>query len=455
MDRDTQAQQLIDARVSRALPAEVATQETFEHRFSDFFAYLPQHRYLHVPTRDLWPAESVNGHLPWPIGGDLKPIKPASWLDRHRAIGQLVWAPGEPEVIEGRVMDQGGWIRQQDTRVFNLYRPPVIVKGNAHAAMRWRDHLHCLFGDDAVHAEQWLAFKIQNAGVKVNHALVLGGTQGIGKDTLLEPIKAAVGHWNWSEINPSQMLGRFNGWAKAVVVRVSEARDLGEVDRYAFYEHAKVYTAAPPDVLRVDEKNLREHYVANVCGVIITTNHRTAGIYLPPDDRRHFVLWSNSTKEDFEPEYWTSMWTWYENGGLADVATYLRGLNLSGFDPKAPPPKTEAWQTIVHCNIADDDAELAGMIAQIGTPDVVTVEELREAARNRQLTSVSDFLTDRRTKRQVPHALERAGYVPCINQNAADGRWKIGMRRETVYAKSTLSRQEAHALCTAKMRANP
>jgi len=37
--------------------------------------------------------------------------------------------------------------------------------------------------------------------------------------------------------------------------------------------------------------------------VIITTNHKTDGIYLPADDRRHMVAWSNLTKDDFHT--WT------------------------------------------------------------------------------------------------------------------------------------------------------
>jgi hypothetical protein len=74
-----------------------------------------------------------------------------------------------------------------------------------------------------------------------------------------------------------------------VILRVNEARDLGEVDRFAFYDHMKAYIAAPPDVLRVDEKHLREHSVMNVRRVVITTNHKAGGIYLPDDDRRHFV----------------------------------------------------------------------------------------------------------------------------------------------------------------------
>src|SRR5207237_4708323 len=103
---------------------------------------------------------------------------------------------------------------------------------------------------------------------------------------------------------PPQMLGGFNGFLKSVILRVSEARDLGDVNRFQFYDHMKSYTAAPPDVLRVDEKHLREYYVLNCCGVIITTNHKTDGIYLPADDRRHFVAWSNIAKEDFSQSYW-------------------------------------------------------------------------------------------------------------------------------------------------------
>ena len=35
------------------------------------------------------------------------------------------------------------------------------------------------------------------------------------------------------------LLGRFNGFVKSVILRVSEARDLGDVNRYAFYDHMK------------------------------------------------------------------------------------------------------------------------------------------------------------------------------------------------------------------------
>jgi hypothetical protein len=104
-----------------------------------------------------------------------------------------------------------------------------------------------------------------------------------------------------------------------VIVRVSAARDLGDVDGFKFYDHSKALTAAPPDVLRVNEKNLREHYVPNVAGVIITTNHKTDGIFVPADDRHHFVAWSECDREDFPEAYWNALWRWYLSGGLGHV----------------------------------------------------------------------------------------------------------------------------------------
>ena len=142
------------------------------------------------------------------------------------------------------------------------------------------------------------------------------------------------------------MLGRFNGFVKCVILRVSEARDLGDVDRYAFYDHMKVYTAAPPDVLRVDEKNIREYSRVQRLRRDHHDQPQADGIYLPADDRRHYVAWSRpDARTTSTTDYWTSLYGWFAHGGNAHVAAYLATLDLTGFDPKAPPPKTAASGT--------------------------------------------------------------------------------------------------------------
>jgi Family of unknown function (DUF5906) len=370
--------------------------------------------------------------------GNQKTMPAAAWLDKHKPVEQMTWAPGEPMLIHNRLISDGGWSDRMGVTCFNLYRPPVIKLGNADDAGPWLTHVNSVFPDDSAQITKWLAHRVQRPQEKTNHALVLGGNQGIGKDTLLEPVKHAIGPWNFAEVSPTQIMGRFNGYLKSVILRGSEARDLGDVDRFQFYDHMKAYTAAPPDVLRVDEKHLREHAVLNCCGVIITSNHKADGIYLPPDDRRHFVAWSDLTKEEFAPAYWNGMWEWYSRGGYGHVTAYLAGLDISGFDPKAPPPKTAAFWDIVDANRAPEDAELADVLDNMENPDATTLIRIIAAATG----EIMAWLADRKNRRAIPYRLEKCGYVPVRNDTAESGLWVINGTRQVIYGRKTLSNRE-------------
>ena len=222
----------------------------------DFRAYLPHHNYMYLPTRELWPAASVNACVP-PVkigtktDGNPIMIKASGFLDRNCHIEQMTWAPGLPMFIEDRHIFEGGWIDRKSANVLNLYRAPKIALGDASKAGPWLDHVQKLYGGDSDHIVKWMAQRVQHPGEKICHALVLGSQkQGIGKDTLLEPVKRAIGQWNFAEVTPQQLMGRFNGFLKSVILRVNEARDLGDISRFQFYDHMKAYTASPPDVLR-------------------------------------------------------------------------------------------------------------------------------------------------------------------------------------------------------------
>jgi hypothetical protein len=279
-ERRAEIPQLVkSAAAQRATRAGAATAAS-DIKVGDFVAYMPAHSYIFKPTREMWPAGAVNARVPVVLVPGQQSLSPAAWLDANVPVEQMTWVPGEAMLVKDRLIADGGWIERKGCTVFNLYRPPAIVPKAGDAAP-WLNHVSKVYAEAADHIVRWLAQRVQHPDVKINHALVLGGKQGIGKDTLLEPIKHAVGPWNFVDVTPRHLLGRFNGYAKAVILRVSEARDLGDVDRYAFYDHMKLYTAAPPDVLRVDEKNLREYAVFNICGVVITSNHKADGIFLP------------------------------------------------------------------------------------------------------------------------------------------------------------------------------
>jgi hypothetical protein len=414
---------------------------------NDFRAYMPMHSYIYTPCREMWPAASVNARVP-PVAliidgapvlddkGKPKKQQASTWLDKNRPVECMSWIPGEPELIPDRLISNGGWIERKGVTCFNLYRPPQCRLGDPSEAGPWLDHARRVFGDRTDHIMQWLAHRVQRPKEKINHALLLGGMQGVGKDTLLEPVRHAIGPWNFQEVSPIQALGRFNGFLKSVILRISEARDLGEIDRFKFYDHMKTYLAAPPDVLRIDEKHLREHYIVNCCGVVITSNHKTDGLYLPADDRRHFVAWCDLTKDDFTPAYWNTLWNWYQDGGFAHVAAYLTELDITAFDPKAPPPKTPEFWDIVDASQAPEDAELADILDRMGNPDATTlIRILNEAAGS----EIEGWLRDRRNRRAIPYRLEKCGYVPVRNDGAKDGLWKLNGARQVIYARSMLA----------------
>lgn len=401
---------------------------------ADFRAYMPLHKYIFVPARELWPAVSVNARFPRVHAGK-KGLKASTWLDQNQPVEQMTWAPGEPALIEDRLISHGGWIERPGVTCFNLYRPPMIELGDAEKVGPWLDHVYRVYPDQAEHIVAWLAHRVQRPGEKVNHALVLQGPQGTGKDTIIQGAIPAVGSWNVAEVSPDQLLGRFNGFVKSVILRLSEARDLGDLDRYRLYDHMKVYTASPPLVLRCDEKYIPEYSVPNVCGVIITTNY-VDGIYLPADDRRHFVAWTDQTKEDFTEEYWTDLYRWYEvENGYGHVAAYLAKYDLSEFNSKAPPPKTSAFWAVADAGRAPEDAELADALEKLGHPDAVTLTMIVQRAES----GFADWLQDRRSARMIPHRMEVADYVSVRNDSARDGRWKLGGRRQVVYARRGLS----------------
>jgi len=446
-------------------------------QLGDFYAYLPGHKYIYVPTRELWPADSVNECFPAvEVGVDAvgKPIKvkPSVYLARTRPVEQMTWLPSpphEPPVIRDLLINEGGWSQHPGATVFNLYLPPPLQKGNPNDVEPWLNHIRKIYPEDANHIIRWFAHRVQKPWEKINHALVLGGPPRIGKDTMIEPVKRAIGAWNFKEASPTQVMGQFNDFLKGVILRINETRDLGDSDRYTFYEHMKPIIAAPPDVLRMNEKHIPAHPVFNVVGVIETTNYKSDGMYLPANDGRHYVAWSEITRDDFPEKYFNDLWMWLDKDGAANIAAYLAQPDLlKRFDPKAPPPKTPAFWEIVSSYTVPEQAELQDILDkldQINTregpqfpppqfvdgqqippyegPRIVTLKRIIQKTWDsyKQPTGIGAWLQDRRNSRTIPHRMEACGYVPVRNDaDKRDGQWKINGTRQTVYGKSEIGR---------------
>jgi hypothetical protein len=418
-----------------------------------FFAVPESSQFIYRPLRTFWRAENIDKilpmvQMPYKHNGKLVTLKPTVWLMRFRRIEQTTWAPGLPEIIEDKLIFEGGWRAQPGAHAYNLYLPPDLVLGDAAQATPWVEHLHRLFPEDAEDIADWFAHRVQFPGVKINHALVIGGGPGIGKDWLLTGLKSAVGSTNYLVIFPPDLLAPYNPFAKTVVLHVNEVHDQGDsgrIDRYALYERTKIYAAAPPDVLPCVDKYIRRFYVPNVLSLVITTNHKTDGVYLPNDDRRHLVAWSDCTKGEFTAEFWTERFRWMEQGGASHVAAYLAQRDLSAFNPGAVPRQTTAFFEIVNVNRAPEDDEIADALDELDEPDICSLVSIVKTNRGAAL----EWLLDRKRRRSIPYRLERCGYRAYRNPDRADGLWIINGRRQTLYAKITLAAEKRKAAALA------
>jgi hypothetical protein len=130
----------------------------------------------------------------------------------------------------------------------------------------------------------------------------------------------------------------------------------------------------------------------------------------------------------------TEMWT-----------AFLREYNIIDFDPKAPPPKTQAFWDIVDANTAPENPELADVFDKLGSPDAVCLDDIIGKAKS----DFKKWLGDPKNRKTIPHRLRQCGYVRVRNENRADGYWVINKERRVIYAKYDLSVREQIAAAEA------
>ncbi len=410
----------------------------------DFVHHGPDNLFIYRPTKAMWPGAAVNRRV-FPIqdgekeNGDPRWIQAADWIPRHQAVEQMSWMPGEGEFVEDKYMGDGGWEPRGGAKVYNLYHPSSREPRDGDASL-WVNHIIALYGVEYTeHILNWMAHRVQKPGEKVNHALVLGGGPGIGKDTILAPLREAVGGRNFKEVSPKNLLERFNPWAQSVVLRISEAKDLGEMDRYAFYDTTKTIIASPPETTVVNPKLVKPYIIPNLTGVIITTNYEMHGMYLPADDRRHFVVWTDIERTAFEDDHWRRIWGWYDVGGYEIIMGFLGARDLSRFNPKAPPVQTDAFLRIVEGYRPSEEGEIETAIEALKMPVVLTwgdvVDKIPYPA--------SEHYDDRKIRKQIPGWLKMCGYRLLMNPGEKKrGRWLIAGAQVAVYVSRRFTDRE-------------
>ncbi|MGJ4996215.1 DUF5906 domain-containing protein [Bradyrhizobium sp. HKCCYLS3077] len=441
VDRHRREREQYEAAVLGPLPDHPELPINQAHALSDYWAHLPSGKMIYERTGELFSASSIDKHI-GRVKDAMRTEGPGTlattWLSQHRFVKSMGWAPGEPKIIEDKVLTIDGWIRSPGDKTFNRYVPPHIAHVEGDVS-KWLDHIRAIYPGEAAHIVQWLAHRVQRPGDKVNHALVLIGSQGIGKDTILKPAVAAIGSNNFKQITAKTFFNsEWNDYLQSVILRINEVHDLGGESRYGFYDATKDVITNPPEAHRINTKHVPQYAAVNVCGVVMTSNHLDA-LYLAPDDRRHFVCVSTRTQDDFSPAYWDEINAWFENSGNEAIAHYLANLDLTAFNAKAPPPKTAAWHMVVAAGVAPESGDLSDVIESMGKPDALTLQMVR--SRTPGDSQLRLLFEDAKLRRAIPKRLAECGYVAVANPDARDsgGRWRMLGGKTTIYARQELS----------------
>jgi hypothetical protein len=195
------------------------------------------------------------------------------------------------------------------------------------------------------------------------------------------------------------------------------------------YERCKDLAAAPPATLERNVKHVSQQQIQNVLRLIITTNHGADGLYIDAEDRRHMCAWSEAAA--MTPEEAEALHAWLDAGGTEAVAAFLHDASLlDGWNPGAPPPKTDWWHRLVLEGNPQDDNPLADAVERLGMPPWVTAEGLAKDGG----PEVASWLADSRNRRGISRYLAKLGYVRAVNPGEKRGRFRIGGQHRTVYA---------------------
>lgn len=346
-------------------------------------------------------------------------------IENDQFVEGSTWWPGREKIIKDWFIDKDGAYESAGRRSFNQYRAPPQMVGEASLATPWLKHVAKLWPveDERNFFFDYCAHMVQRPHEKCNAAVVLAGTQGIGKDAALVPIKAAVGVWNSKEVDPDDLFSAYRPWLQTLMLTINEVRtSKDEFHASSMYNILKPLIAAPPDTLPLNDKYAKLRYVINVLRVFITTNEPQA-MFIPDEDRRMFVLHSYLPykwhEKEGDPMYFARFFEWLEAGGAGHVAAWLHARDVARFNAKTPPPRTTGWDAVAGTWEAPDDC-VARALERLGRPDVLFGQELIDGA----FDDKEEILGMMKSPRKIGHRMQRDGYL--LKKRPDGDRWTFG-----------------------------
>ena len=256
----------------------------------------------------------------------------------------------------------------------------------------------------------WLAFALQFPGVKCNWQVLIKSVEGTGKDTLVAPLRWAMGLHNFKEVETKDLLSNFNsylmGCPSMLVIEELDAAHKGECRT-----RLKPLAASPPHMLSVNIKHEQPVEVSNTCAVLVFTNE-SHPFSLAHDDRRWLFLEANNIKKG--AAFFNHLWAWYYAGGMEAVAGWLMARDLSAFDPNHLPLTTQLKSNV---------QELSRTGYQMAIDEWMTDNPAVQCVRPSDLARLATTLSGENVnQKQVRAALNNLGWSAIMAYAKDEGR---------------------------------
>jgi hypothetical protein len=272
-------------------------------------------------------------------------ITPDKWWSNQKdkkTVNQIVFEVDKPS---GVFTDDDG------VQQFNEYVPfmPKNVGANPVVANLWDSHIRLLLQDDADILIQWMAWIVQNPGVRITWSPVVIGPPGTGKTFIAKALEAAVGAHYTKVLGTDAFKDLFNNVTSGnILVVAEEIRVIGK-ERFTILDKLK-------PLITNDRIDVREHYrgrrtIKNTANFILFSNYCDA-LPIDSNERRWAVLPTRIESTyaleaaGMNADYFTQLHkSTTENPGA--IYSWLMSIDVSRFNPKGRAPVTEGTSDMI------------------------------------------------------------------------------------------------------------
>ena len=243
---------------------------------------------------------------------------------------------------------------------------PVVDKRGLASVTPWLEHCAALVPDasEREHLFNVMAYKVQHPEVKINHAVLHGGDQGCGKDTMWAPFIWAIcgpGMKNRGLLNNDTLNSQWGYQLESEILIINELKEPEARERRALANKLKPIIAAPPEMLPINRKGLHPYDMVNRMFVLAFSNDPVP-ISIDSQDRRWFCIWSSAPR--MNPDAALKLWNWYKGGGFEAIASWLYARDVSAFNPAASPSWTEFKANLVEHGMSLAESYLVDLMRE-------------------------------------------------------------------------------------------